>query len=195
LLLIPVSIECPANIIISVMRIKIPASMVTILLGITPIFMNLLSIPFFKTKLGRRQYIAMSSGILGVIALCVNCLYNKNFTDFPGSDIQLIAILSISLAFFLIALSQIIEQKLFENFFYLPSEMAGIKGLFGLIISFLVVIICCSLPCQPGPILSCVWNPETQLHTQESIIIFIDMVQSSRMLIINFSIILVLWGL
>lgn len=149
LLAIPACFDIVSSTLMNVALTLIPASIYQMLRGMIIIVVALMSIIFLKRKLYRHHWTSIGFIFVGVGLVGVAAIVSGNSGD---EEVNPLGIILIILAQLFGGGLYIVEEKLLGDYYLDPLKVVGLEGLWGLIITLIILPIAGSISCDPGPL-------------------------------------------
>ena len=132
----------------------VPGSVYQIFRGSLVIFTALLSVFFLKAKLYIQHYLGILFVVLGLILVGLSMEYfsnerSNNFAMSQKDGDPVFGIFLVILGQFFSAGQYVIEEKLIKNSSCHPLKVVGIEGMWGTLVSFVVLTILNYVKCDP----------------------------------------------
>lgn len=153
LLAIPMFFDFVGSIVQIFGLIMVSGSIYQIFKGSLVLFTALLSVLFLNTKFHFQHYLGILLVILGLIlvGLAMEFFPNENSYNCKKTDKEnnFLGIFLVILGQFFSAGQYVIEEKMIKNSNYHPLKTVGIEGMWGTILSFVVLILLNFVNCDP----------------------------------------------
>ena len=120
------------------------ASVASMMTGAIPVFTAILSVTFLKRKLNKQHIVGVFLVTVGVTLVGLSHFLNATS---EGSDPSLGLILKV-ISLLLSAVQFTVEEMIVNHGFIHPLKMVGFEGFWGLIFSFITMMLASQVPCD-----------------------------------------------